>query len=82
MPRKSSDTVAVIGIGSWQEYLPPDWPEIGLNKRGAIVPRLKLSRSQLETRLVNTPPSLVGMEACVGSPSTFCRSPGAPGPSH
>jgi transposase len=38
-----------------------------LNKRGAIILRLKLSRTQLEAKLANLPPCLVGMEACVGA---------------
>ena len=40
---------------------------IGLNKRGAIVPRKKLSRGQLEARLANMAPCLIGMKACVGA---------------
>ena len=40
---------------------------IGLDRRGAIVFKTKLSRSQLENRLANMPPCLVGMEACVGA---------------
>ena len=40
---------------------------IGLDNKGAIVLRQKLSRGQLEARLANMPPCLVGMEACVGA---------------
>jgi hypothetical protein len=40
---------------------------IGLDRRGAIVFKTKLSRSQLESRLANIPPCLIGMEACVGA---------------
>ena len=40
---------------------------VGLDKRGAIVLRQKLSRGQVAARLANTPPCLVGMEACVGA---------------
>jgi transposase len=40
---------------------------IGLDERGAIVLRQKWSRGQLEARLANTPPCLIGMEACVGA---------------
>src|ERR1700686_3594005 len=40
---------------------------IGLDRRGAIVLRQKWSRSQVETRLANMPPCLIGMEACVGA---------------
>jgi len=40
---------------------------VGLDKRGAIVLRERLSRAQVEVRLANTAPCLVGMEACVGA---------------
>jgi transposase len=40
---------------------------VGLDKRGAIVLRERLSRAQVEVRLANMAPCLVGMEACVGS---------------
>jgi transposase len=63
MPRKSNDTVAVLGIDIGKNV----FHLIGLNKRGAIVLRQKLSRGQLEARLANMPPCLIGMEACVGA---------------
>jgi len=40
---------------------------VGFDARGAIVLRQKLSRGQVETRLANLPPRLIGMEACVGA---------------
>jgi transposase len=40
---------------------------IGLDQRGAIVLRQKWSRGQVEARLANMPPCLIGMEACVGA---------------
>jgi transposase len=40
---------------------------IGLDGRGAIVLRQKMSRGQVVVRLANMPPCLVGMEACVGA---------------
>jgi transposase len=40
---------------------------IGLDHRGAIVLRQKWSRGQVEARLANIPPCLIGMEACVGA---------------
>jgi len=40
---------------------------VGLDRRGAIVLRQKWSRGQVETRLANLPPCLIGMEACVGA---------------
>src|SRR5258706_320455 len=65
MPRKTarSEAIATIGIdiGKTAFHL------IGLNQRGAIVLRQKLSRSQVEARLANMPPCLIGMEACVGA---------------
>src|SRR5262245_50932262 len=61
MPRQSKDTVAVLGIGKNTFHL------IGLSGRGAIILRRKLSRGQLEAKLANLPPCLIGMEACVGA---------------
>ncbi len=40
---------------------------IGLDARGAIALRQKWSPGQVETRLANMPPCLIGMEACVGA---------------
>jgi transposase len=40
---------------------------VGLDKRGAIALRERLSRAQVEIRLANMAPCLVGMEACVGA---------------
>jgi transposase len=40
---------------------------IGLDRRGAIALQLKVSRAQLERRLANVPPCLIGMEACSGA---------------
>ena len=40
---------------------------IGLDKKGAIVLRQELSRSQVYARLANIAPCLIGMEACVGA---------------
>ena len=40
---------------------------VGLDQRGAIVLRQRWSRGQVETRLANKPPCLIGMEACVGA---------------
>jgi transposase len=40
---------------------------VGLDQRGAIVLRQKWSRGQIEARLANMPPCLIGMEACVGA---------------
>jgi hypothetical protein len=40
---------------------------VGHDHRGAIVLRQKWSRRQVETRLANLSPCLIGMEACVGA---------------
>jgi transposase len=45
---------------------------VGLNDRGAIVLRQRWSRGQIEARLANLPPCLIGMEACVGA-RHLCR---------
>ena len=63
MPRHSKDTVAVLGIDIGKNT----FHLVGLNKRGAIILRQKLSRTRLEAKLANLPPCLVGMEACVGA---------------
>ena len=60
---KPSTQVAVIGIDLGKNV----FHLIGLDQRGAIVLKAKLSRSQLENRLANLPPCLIGMEACAGS---------------
>jgi len=60
---KSNASIAVIGI----EIGKTIFHLIGLDRRGAIVFKTKLSRSQLENRLANIPLCLNGMEACVGA---------------
>ena len=63
MPKGSTATVATIGIdiGKYSFHV------VGQDRRGAIVLRQKWSRGQVETRLSNMPPCLIGMEACVGA---------------
>src|SRR3974390_630537 len=63
MSSKSSSAVATMGIDIGKN----SFHVIGLDERGAIVLRQKWSRGQLEARLANTPPCLIGMEACVGA---------------
>jgi transposase len=63
MSQKLSATIAVIGIDIGKN----SFHIVGLDDRGAIVLRQKWSRGQLETRLANVPPCLIGMEACVGA---------------
>jgi transposase len=60
---KPSAQIAVIGIDIGKNV----FHLIGLDKSGAIVLKAKLSRSQLENRLANMPPCLIGMEACAGA---------------
>src|SRR5262247_4424489 len=63
MSQKLDATIAVIGIDIGKN----SFHIVGHDQRGAIVLRQKWSRSQVETRLANLPPSLIGMEACVGA---------------
>src|SRR2546421_7507844 len=63
MSNKSNPTVATMGIDIGKN----SFHVIGLNQRGAIILRQKWSRRQIEARLANIPPSLIGMEACVGA---------------
>src|SRR5262245_47810354 len=43
---------------------------VGQDRRGALVLRQKWSRGQVEARLANLPPCLIGMEACTGAASS------------
>jgi len=63
MSAKLNSAIAVIGIDIGKN----SFHVVGLDRRGAIVVRQKWSRSQVETRLANLPPCLIGMEACVGA---------------
>ena len=63
MPATASTAIAVIGIDIGKN----SFHIVGLDDRGAIVLRQKWSRGQVETRLANMPPCLIGMEACVGA---------------
>ena len=55
--------VAVVGIDIGKN----SFHIVGHDERGAIVLRQKWSRGQVEARLANLPPCLIGMEACVGA---------------
>ena len=57
---KCNSEIAVIGIDIGKNV----FHLIGLDSRGAIVLKRKLSRSQLESFVANLPPCLIGMEAC------------------
>jgi hypothetical protein len=60
MPRKTDTAVVrTIGIDTGKNTL----HMIGLDERGAIVLREKVSRNRIAARLVNMSPCLVGIEA-------------------
>src|SRR5512135_1096454 len=63
MAKSIETAVAVIGIDIGKN----SFHVVGLDRRGAIVLRQKWSRGQVEARLANMPPCLIGMEACVGA---------------
>jgi transposase len=63
MSDKSNLTVATMGIDIGKN----SFHVVGLDRHGAIVLRQKWSRGQVEARLANMPPCLIGMEACVGA---------------
>jgi transposase len=57
----NTSTVIGIDIGKNSFHL------VGQDRRGAIALRQKWSRGQVEARLANLRPCLIGMEACVGA---------------
>src|SRR6201993_1736093 len=63
MSQKSNCAIAVIGIDIGKN----SFHVVGQDRRGAIVLRQKWSRGQVEARLANLPPCLIGLEACVGA---------------
>jgi transposase len=63
MSEKLNSAIAVIGIDIGKN----SFHLVGHDERGAIVLRQKWSRGQVEVRLANLPPCLIGMEACVGA---------------
>src|ERR1700741_769384 len=63
MAQKLDRAIAGIGIDIGKN----SFHVIGPDKRGAIVLQQKWSRDQVEARLANVPPCLIGMEACVGA---------------
>jgi transposase len=63
MSQQSNYAIAVIGIDIGKN----SFHVVGQDQRGAIVLRQKWSRGQVDTRLANLPPCLIGMEACVGA---------------
>jgi transposase len=65
MARKTTSVEAVTTIGI--DIGKNTFHLIGLDQKGAIVLRQKLSRGHVDARLANLPPCLIGMEACVGA---------------
>jgi transposase len=63
MSKKPNSAIAVIGIDIGKN----SFHIVGQDERGAIVLRQKWSRGQVEARLANLRPCLIGMEACVGA---------------
>src|SRR3974377_1105965 len=63
MSQNLNSAVAVIGIDIGKN----SFHVVGLDDRGAIVLRQKWSRGQIEARLANMLPCLIGMEAFVGA---------------
>jgi transposase len=63
MPATASTAISVIGIDIGKN----SFHIVGHDERGAMVLRQKWSRGQVEARLANMPPCLIGMEACVGA---------------
>jgi transposase len=63
MSEKLNSKIAVIGIDIGKN----SFHIVGQDWRGALVLRQKWSRGQVEARLANLPPCLIGMEACTGA---------------
>jgi transposase len=70
MSQTPTATMAVIGIDIGKN----SFHVVGQDARGAVVLRQKWSRGQLEARLANIPPCLIGMEACVGAHLRRCSA--------
>ena len=66
MSQRLNSEIAVIGIDIGKN----SFHLIGQDRRGNIVLRQKWSRGQVEARLANVPPCLIGMEACGGPQSS------------
>jgi transposase len=63
MSHQPNSAIAVVGIDIGKN----SFHVVGQDKRGEIVLRQKWSRGQVEARLANLSPCLIGMEACVGA---------------
>src|SRR5437868_10448220 len=76
MSQTANSAIAVIGIDIGKN----SFHVVGHDARGAIVLRQKWSRGQVETRLANIPPCLIGMEACVGAHHLSRKAAATPKP--
>jgi hypothetical protein len=76
MPRKTSivEAVATIGIDIGKNT----FHLIGLDKKGAIVLRQKLSRCQVEARLANPLRSTPRSRSATSPPRSSCHAVGRP----
>ena len=74
MSYKLNSAIAVIGIDIGKN----SFHVVGHDKRGAIMLRQKWSRGQVEARLANLPPCLIGMEACVEPQAAEARTRRSP----
>jgi transposase len=63
MSQTLNSKIAAIGIDIGKN----SFHIVGQDRRGALVLRQKWSRGQVEARLANLPPCLIGMEACAGA---------------
>src|SRR5438477_12810589 len=63
MSEKLNSKIAVIGIDIGKN----SFHIVGQDRRGALVLRQKWPRGQVEARLANLPPCLIGLEACTGA---------------
>src|SRR6266540_1258959 len=63
MSEKFNSEIAMIGIDIGKN----SFHIVGQDRGGSIVLRQKWSRGQVEARLANLSPCLIGMEACVGA---------------
>ena len=70
MSHKLNSAIAVVGIDIGKN----SFHLVGQDKRGEIVLQQKWSRGQVEARLANLSPCLIGMEACVGAHASCGRS--------
>jgi len=66
-PKKSTQNLAAESPWSAFDVGKNSFRVVGHDQRGAIVLRQKWSRGQVQARLANLLPCLIGMEACIGA---------------